>query len=282
MKISSCFSLFAFRFSLFTLALSASAAHNPVLCNPYTFVGRIVDSHRVAFDADRTATLYARATTPASNLLARSTTFTRTDSPRNYALQIPMADTALDGYAVTNDTVSVSVVDDEGRTWSGVINPAVIGTPGTVSTVDIVLAEDADGDGIDDALWEELFMGWTYSKYWNGSDNYDPRQDTDGDGIPDLDEAQLGTNPFDPADVLAIQDFNPSDESISFVSSGGRAYTVEQTSDFKTWSAISFSLDETNAPPQDYLSIPASSPTTLHVLYLYPSASPAFFRITPQ
>ena len=62
--------------TLLALGLAALAspapAASPLAVMPFTYVGRIVDSHRVAFDADRVATLYARATTPSSNLLARA------------------------------------------------------------------------------------------------------------------------------------------------------------------------------------------------------------------
>ena len=261
--------------------LSSAFAAGPTVCPSYTFVGRITDNAHVAFDADRVATFTAAADD--GTLLARAKTFFRDDSTRNYALQIPMASDAVPGCALLGDTVSVSVTDPMGKKWSAVIDPAVVGTPGGVSVVDIVLAEDADGDGIDDALFAELEAGWEASPFWKAAAAYDPRSDSDGDGVSDLDEALLGTHPFNPGDALAITDFDPVLQSVSFQSAGGRSYSIQQSTDMTDWAPVGFSTDSAApAPTRSFLSVPSAATAATHTLYLFPTSSPAFFRLSVQ
>ena len=262
---------------LLSLVVAATAAPPAAVCPPYTFVGRITDSHHVAFDATNSATL--RAYNAENKLIAVEKTFFRDDTIRNYALQIPMASSPAAGCAVTGDVVSVTATDPYGKLWSAVINPATIGTPGTVSEVDIVLAEDADGDGIDDDIYAELLAGWENSPLYDEAvDPYDPHADSDGDGVSDLDEIAMGTNPFNSTDVLAITDFDPA---LPASSVGGRSYIVEQSSDLGTWTNVDFSTDASSpVPTRSILSVPSSSSDSArHTLYLYPTSSPAFFRI---
>ena len=259
----------ALAFSLATISLSAMAA-TPTVCPSYTFVGRITDNAHVAFDADRVATFTVAATN--GTLLARSKTFYRDDSTRNYALLIPVASSEVNGYALQGDTVTVSVLDDNGRTWERVINPATIGAPGTVSKVDIILAEDLNGDGIDDALFAELEAGWESSSAYDPDATYDPSKfDSDGDGISDLDEALLGTNPFNAEDVLALQSFTASPMSLKFESPGGHTFAVETSS--------SLSPDDADWHPVPIATDPDAKSST-RTLYTIPSsANSNFYRL---
>ncbi|MBP5786919.1 MAG: hypothetical protein J6Y19_03785 [Kiritimatiellae bacterium] len=262
------------------LAAAAANAAPPAACNPYTFAGRITDSHRVAFDDKHAATLRAKAAD--GTLLAREKTFFREDTDRNYALVIPMASSPVDGYALLGDTISVSAVDDKGKEWGAVIDPAKIGTPGEVAIVDIVLAEDADGDGIDDELYAELLAGWQ-ARYWTpDAEPYDPTGDSDGDGVSDLDEATAGTNPFNADDVLAITDFDPMGPTLTFPTVGGHTYAVQQSPDLgdsATWANVDFSTASSSVPTHASFSVPASSDPAPRTLYLFPTSSPAFFRV---
>ncbi len=265
---------------------TAAQAAVPTACPPYSFVGRITDSAHVAFDADRIATFTAQSTD--GTLLARSKTFFRDDSTRNYAIMIPMASSAVDGCALQGDAILVNVTDDLGRSWTGVIHPAVIGAPGTVSEVDIVLAEDANGDGIDDALFDELETRWESSDAYDPDATYDPSKfDSDGDGVSDLDEALMGTNPFNADDVLAISSFTASPLSISFNAPGGHTYAVESSPslspDTAAWTPVYIATDPSvKSSERTLYTIPSSSKSPTHTLYLFPTSSPAFFRLAPQ
>ena len=140
-------------YSLFTINYSL-ATEPPAAVTPYTFLGRVLDSTHVAFDGDRAATI--EVSDEQGNLLSRTATFTRADSRRNYVLAVPMATSAANGCTVQNAALEIEVTDDLGKVWSGVVVDASAGVPGGVREVDIVLGEDADGDGIDATLATRL------------------------------------------------------------------------------------------------------------------------------
>ena len=149
--------------ALLALALCAAAcAHaQQAAVNPFTYLGRVMDASHAAFDTNRVATLYAFDA--GGTLLARSETFHLPGSRRNYRLRIPLADADTRGYSKSGAALSIAVEDDAGKVWSGVVVDAggtngltTVGEPGGVYEVDIVLGEDADGDGIDDELRRRL------------------------------------------------------------------------------------------------------------------------------
>ena len=276
----------------------APAAHaQTVAVNPFTYLGRVMDSSHAAFDADRVATLSAYDA--GGTLLAKSETFFLPDSRRNYRLRIPLADGDAKGFSKTGAVLSIAVEDDEGKVWSGVIVDeglagATVGEPGGVREVDIVLGEDKDGDGIDDALRERLERQW--EAYGDPSETeFDPLADHDGDGVSTLDEALAGTNPFDKDDALRIKTFVLDAEtlrgatnaltSLSFPVVLGRAYAV-QTADAPTgtWSNVSFFLAPGDAAPVNVLSVSSKAtaaveePVTVYLLPA-PDRDAAFFRV---
>ena len=128
----------------FAPALRAHAQSAAV--NPFTYLGRVMDSAHKAFDADRSATV--TAFDDAGEKLAQSETYFLENSRRNYKLVIPLADGETDGYATPGAILSVSVKDNEGKTWAGVVVDAdradgtAVGEPGGVREVDIVLGEE--------------------------------------------------------------------------------------------------------------------------------------------
>ena len=267
-------------------AATAATAATPSVCSPYSFVGRITDARGIAFDGTRVATLAATAAD--GTLLARSKTFYREDSTRNYALFIPMATSAANGCALLGDTVAVSATDSGGRVWSAVIDPAIIGTPGEVAVVDIVLADDENGDGIDDTLFATLAAAWeNYTDNFDPSATYDPHSDSDGDGVSDIDEALLGTDPFDETDYLAIREFKYSPRpAVTFETSGGHTYAVEVSSTLDPATAvwtpvpISTSAADTNAT-RSFHTTPATAPHAGVPRDLYPPSAPAGERQAP-
>ena len=268
-----------------TLSASSALAATPLLCNPYTFVGRITDSRRTAFDDQRTATLSAYDTS--NKLLARATTFYRDDTPDNYRLAIPMASSPADGCALQNDLLEITATDDLGRLWTAVIDPATVGAPGTISEVDIILSEDADGDGIDDTLFEELRNEWVASGLAAPGEDFDPCKDHDGDGISTLDEARLGTNPFAGDDTLRIEsiDLSADPPSISATLPAGHVYSVETTPSLTTpWTATEFTASTSPSTIRKSLSTPANPDRLPLTLYLLPSTNPApaFIRINAR
>lgn len=266
------------------VALAAvNAAATPFVLNPYTFVGRVSDSHGAAFDDKRTATLTA-CETAAGRQIAQTATFFRDDSRNNYALQIPMSSSPVEGYAEQGDLLAVAATDDLGRTWAGVIDPAVVGVPGTVSEVDIVLADDADGDGIDDELYRELFAAWSVSPAAAAGGEFDPRADHDGDGMSSLDEAMLGTDPFDGDDVLKIDAIEEADGApvLFFSLPGGHSYAVQESHDLTgkdSWRDAEF-VPEGATQVRSIIVTPSSADRTACTIYLFPGSLPAFYRLS--
>ena len=281
----------------FLSVLAPEARAQSAAVNPFTYLGRVMDASHAAFDADRVATISAYDA--GGTLLAKSETFFLPDSRRNYRLRIPLADGDAKGFSKTGNVLSIAVEDDEGRVWSGVVVDeglagAAVGQPGGVREVDIVLGEDKDGDGIDDALWERLERQWEV--YGDPSETtFDPRADHDGDGVSTIDEALAGTNPFEADDTLRIRTFALDAEkrrgaangltSLSFPVVVGRAYAV-QTADSPTgtWSNVSFFLAPGDAAPVNVLSISSKAtaavgePVTVYLLPA-PDRDAAFFRV---
>ena len=276
---------------LFVFAPAQCAHAQSAAVNPFTYLGRVMDASHKAFDADRAATL--SAFDAAGEKLAQSETFFAENSRRNYKLVIPLADGETDGYATPGAILSISVKDNEGKTWAGVVVDAdraegtAVGEPGGVREVDIVLGEDADGDGIDDALLKRLRDEWEDSEFWKPESDFDARADYDGDGVCAIDEALAGTNPFDSNSVLRITAFAledadaPGRRSLAFPTAPGRAYVV-QTSDSPTgtWRTVSAFLAPDAAAPVNVLSRSTTPPAAPATVYLLPSDnSAAFFRV---
>ena len=278
-------------------ALVAPARAQSAAVNPFTYLGRVMDSEHKAFDTNRVAVL--SAADAAGKEIARTQTFFLPDSRRNYSLRIPLADGETDGYATPGAILSIAVNDGK-KVWTGVVvdegraEGTAVGEPGGVREVDIVLGEDKDGDGIDDALRERLERQWEV--YGDPSEpEFDPLADHDGDGVSTLDEALAGTNPFDKDDALRIKAFVLDAEtlrgatnalaSLSFPVVLGRAYAV-QTADAPTgtWSNVSFFLAPGDAAPVNVLSVSSKAtaaveePVTVYLLPA-PDRDAAFFRV---
>ena len=251
----------------------ASAMAAPVAVNSYTFLGRITDSSHAAFDTNRVATVKALRKS-SSDLIARTTTYFRSDSRRNYTLMIPMSSEPASGYAVKGQPLDISVVDDTGFEWTGVILDATAEAPDRVREVDIVLGIDKDGDGIDDDLYAQLEAQWEKSDYYVDGEDFDPKKDHDGDGVSTIDEALSGTNPYNPEDVLKITSFTLGEQiSLEFNGANGHSYVVEGVE----------SLGSNDWRPLNVISLPNNPESTVCTIYLLPSESnAAFFRVRAE
>ncbi len=264
---------------LFCAAPFLAPSATTSVCSPYTFIGRVMDASHDAFSSNRVAKI--EAANANGDLLARTKTFFRADSRRNYALQIPMATGEVDGYAIQNATLDIAVTDDLGKVWRGVVVNPEVGVPGGVREVDIILGEDMDGDGIDDSLYARLKAQWEDSDYWRPGETFDPHKDYDGDGMSTIAEALAGTNPYDPEDVFRITAFSSSSSSaLAFNAVGGRSYTVVEAHSLsaKDWKTREFFLPDSDVPA-NVLSVPSGSRSSSSTVYLLPSGTNAFFRV---
>lgn len=267
-------------------AMCVNAATPIVSVTPYAFVGRITDAAHAAFDGDKVATIAAY--NASGTKLAQSTTFSRTDTRRNYTLDIPVATDAISGYAVQGDALAIVVTDSEQVEWTGVVPDAksIVGEPGGVAEVDIVLSAPSDETGgIDYDLYWTLYMEWMESDYYDTDlEPFDPLYDHDRDGVSTIAEAQAGTNPYDAQSKLAITSFahNEDDgEQIEFSACNSRVYIVEGATSLEAqdWRVLSFTVADSSGE-QTALSYPSSNRVDKATIYVKKADfSPKFFRV---
>ena len=116
-----------------------------------------------------------------------------------------------------------------------------LGKPAQSTRLDLTLGEDADGDGIPDA-WERALISALGGNATLADIN--ASGDLDGDGHSNLDEYLAGTYAFDPHDGFSLK--LAMDKSgrpiIEFLAIRGRSYSIETSSDLKTWTPVSFRL----------------------------------------
>ena len=288
------FFFLTFSFLLLLTALGGAAfAASPGAVTPYTFLGRVMDSHHAAFDTNRVCTLAVR-NGESGDLLVETTTFFRPGLRRNYVLAVPVSTSKAAGFAVQGESLSVAATDDLGNVWEGVIPGALCGEAAGIREVDIVLGADANGNGIDDRLEEELRTQWETGPYWEDGEEFDPARDYDGDGVGTLDEAYSGTDPFNPDDALRITamsldhvpdrslDTHEELVTLAFPAVPGRAYSVQTSSDLSSdnWTSTPFTLPDDDTATTT-VSVPSNAKAVNPVVvYLLPSTnSAAFFRI---
>lgn len=187
--------------------------------------------------------------------------------------------------------------------------PRSVGKPGERIRLDLTLGVDADGDGIPDA-WEQSQLyaagilpgenGWDLSLI-------DRDGDFDKDGISNWLEYIAGTFATDPTDYLSVRLSKKFPESVrlSFYSLYGKTYSLETSSDLKTWTAASLylsnpaprkdsSLDDPDTPnaaefptdkydaenpPPAQVGLRAEATDTTHIYAPAPSAGSTFYRL---
>jgi len=224
--------------------IPSSGVNSPLALPPFTFVGRVSDYDHVAFDGDQLAEVRAYTVDEAGErtLIAKSHTFSSTDSAYNFRLDIPVATVANEGFVAPQTKIVLEFVDDEGRVFAGVVpdDDAIVGEPGGTKKIFTMLATDSDRNGIADE--KEYY----YFQYAWAMDiplyEFDADADYDGDGQSNRDEYIAGTNPFIKEDVFNVRslnvDFWPKDENgtqlydwvkVGFFANNGRCYTLVTT-----------------------------------------------------
>ncbi len=130
-------------------------------------------------------------------------------------------------------------------------SPKTAGEPSTRRRLDLTLGVDSDGDGLPDA-WEEAqqyqagepagLNGWDLSKL-------DRDGDYDGDGVSNWNEYLSGTYALDATSVLSleIREKHADYARLEFYSFYGKGYTLESSSDLKSWDPVTFTLDRPEA-----------------------------------
>ncbi len=274
-------------------AVMAQGVNVPV--NPFTYVGRITDAEHVAFDTNVVATI--RAFNTNGNLIAQSKTFYKQESKNNYALTIPLAGSALEGYSEVGDLLVIKVEDPSGKIWVGLVNDdfSTVGAPGSVRELNIVLANLSGGYGIDNDLYAQMKALWEDSEYWEYDEEFDINKDYDGDGMSTLIEAQAGTDPYNKDDCFKIVDFaaftetaNTNLHRVVFTTQPGRVYSLETSNDMSdkdSWKTLEFySNYQEGATPLTVINLSRdANPEGTTTVYLLPTTNSAsFFRVKLQ
>jgi len=220
--------LFTIHCSLFAV----SAAQQPMELLPFAFSGRIVDYAHVAYDADTVVEIRIKAKDKDGTVLAKTKTRTGGSSAYNYAIWVPLASQAIAGHVNVGDEVDFEFVDPDGRIYTGLVPAANarIGNPGERARVDVILASDANHDGVADEYVETL----EYLMWINGIAEYDANADYDGDGQSNYAEYVAGSNPFDRTDKFSVREMAMEKGMDGYVAirvfvSQGRFYTVKTT-----------------------------------------------------
>jgi len=112
-----------------------------------------------------------------------------------------------------------------------------IGQPSLKTRIDLTLGVDSDGDGLPDA-WEQTLI----DIYGGTLTTINPNDDTDGDGIPNINEYIAGTYAFDPEDgfKLAIVGVNNGHSQLEFLGIRGRTYTIQESPTMEQWTTSKF------------------------------------------
>lgn len=152
----------------------------------------------------------------------------------------------------------------------------VIGSASVRRRLNLTLGVDSDGDGLPDA-WEEAQLyhggqqpganGWDLSLI-------DKDGDFDRDGVSNGAEYIAGTYAMDSASVLSltIKEKLAASARLEFYAFYGKSYTLESTTDLRTWTAVPFSLSDPATPGATAAQSSLTS-TVTDVISIYADAS---------
>lgn len=149
---------------------------------------------------------------------------------------------------------------------------ASLGQPARTTHLDLTLGEDSDNDGLPDAwerqLIEMLGGGLTLA-------DIKPGDDSDGDGMSNLQEYLAGTYAFDPADGLKLEvaGMNEGRLLFDFMVIRGRTYSVQSSTDLKTWTPVSFFLPSEGASATPTSAYAATDVRIIRVEAISPSTN---------
>ena len=148
--------------------------------------------------------------------------------------------------------------------------------------LDLNLGEDSDGDGLPD-IWEQWQL-YQAGHYPDGNGVWplhliDRNGDLDGDGLSNYLEYLAGTFAGDATEKfdLAIKEKSDTDVRFEFYAITGKTYTIERSSDVKTWTRVPFAI---GAPALGASSFSASDVGILSAFATPGASDKEFYRLT--
>ena len=205
----------------------------------------------------------------------------------NYRLEVPMdSGTAADLYTPTalrpffQFKLKVLIGQTTYLPIEMVGNFAQIGRPSEKTRIDLTLGVDSDGDGLPDA-WEQSLI----AIYGGTLASIRPQDDTDGDGISNLNEYLAGTYAFDPTDGfrLVLTASNAGASTMEFLALRGRSYSIQASPNLQQWTPVNFRVVSGGVPGVLLSNYAANDVRTLQIeVPIQPGATNRYFRALVQ
>jgi hypothetical protein len=149
--------------------------------------------------------------------------------------------------------------------------------------LDLNLGEDSDGDGLPDIweMWQLYQAGYYPDENGNWPLNLlNKNGDFDGDGLSNWDEYVAGTFAGDATERFDLQIKEKAANSVrfEFYAITGKTYTIERSTDVKTWTQVPFSISTPTS------GVPSYSATNVGILSAFTTPAPGtekeFYRLT--
>jgi len=263
----------------------ASAVEPVQVLFPYTIVGRAVDAENKAFDANSGVTM--KVTGEDGSVLATAKVYTPGSlSAWNFRLSVPVASAHVPGYAAKGDTLTLTVLKD-GVVYTGYLkgDDARIGEAGASVSIRVMLADDANGNGIADT-YEKSKYNWMRKYKITGT--FDPNADYDGDGQSNYAEYLAGTDPFDATDRFGVdtmeneKDYDDRYLKVTFEANPGRTYSLREAAELsapaENWEKGAFKTDPASEVTTERV-VNSRSEWSVKTIYLLKQGEKRFYKI---
>lgn len=221
--------------TLSVMATVSLAATGPnFVTGTHTVKGMLKNIRNVVLPASSQVRI--QAADKGGHVIAATTVCDPSDDGYNFALFIPLSQTATDCTAAVDDELICVFTSDNGI--SVATSPVKVGETDACSEFKFVFLDVTTVTNRDDSTqialvpnaYLEEIEAYLESEMQYGGKKYDPWGDYDGDGALNYAEYLAGTNPFDPSDKLRITAFDKGAKAaIGFEYVGGHLYGVKAT-----------------------------------------------------
>lgn len=267
-------------------AADVHAAQPPATLPPVLVTGRVIDYEGAGM---KHAEVRVRK---GATLLARSAVGTfAADTSANYAVSVPMANTAIATAACAGDSLTVEV-DDGMATYTNENATISVAAPGQAIRLDLRAASCTNPYGVSDLYLTDVTewaLAWGYDGFLDANGNYRPDADYDGDGVTNYKEYLAGSDPFDASDAgLKILTWREAEGETplmvaTFLASPNRAYSAERAGKGEGKEIGAFALTphleaKESGTARNYLNTDGGYPD-IHEIYLYKDGDTGFFRL---